>query len=46
MKVPVGISEEQAEELALKSEAVNKYIAGKEIRKVILVPGRLVNIVV
>ncbi len=46
VKVPVGISEEQAEELALKSESVNKYIAGKEIRKVILVPGRLVNIVV
>ena len=46
VQVPVGISEEQAKELALNSESVKRFIAGKEIRKVVLVPGRLVNIVV
>ena len=44
--VPVDISEEEAKELALSSEAVGKYLQGKEPRKVILVPGKLVNIVV
>ena len=46
IQVPFDISEEQAEELAMESEAVKKFITGKQIRKVILVPGRLVNIVV
>jgi leucyl-tRNA synthetase len=44
--VPVDISEVEAKDLALSSEAVQKILAGKEPRKVILIPGRLVNIVV
>ncbi len=44
--VPVDISEEKAKALALESEPVQKYLAGKPPRKVILVPGRLVNVVV
>jgi len=43
--VAVDISREKAEELALESELVRKFISGKKIRKVIYVPGRLVNIV-
>jgi leucyl-tRNA synthetase len=46
ISVPVDISEEKAKELALSSEAVGKYLQGKDPRKVILVPGKLVNIVV
>jgi leucyl-tRNA synthetase len=46
ISVSVDISEEKAKELALSSEAVEKYLQGKEPRKVILVPGKLVNIVV
>jgi leucyl-tRNA synthetase len=46
ISVPVGIEDEKAKELALNSEAVGKYLLGKEPRKVILVPGKLVNIVV
>ncbi|HUV28771.1 MAG TPA: class I tRNA ligase family protein, partial [Anaerolineales bacterium] len=46
ISAPVDISEEDAKELALRSEAVAKYLEDKEPRKVILVPGRLVNIVV
>ena len=44
--VPVGISEEEARQLALSSEIVLKHLEGKSPRKVILVPGKLVNIVV
>ena len=43
---PVDISDDDAKELALASEAVGKYLGGKPPRKVILVPGKLVNIVV
>jgi leucyl-tRNA synthetase len=46
ISVPVDISEEKAKELALNSEAVGKYLQGNDPRKVILVPGKLVNIVV
>ena len=44
--VPVDISKEQAEETALASPGAAPYIEGKDIKKVIVVPGRLVNIVV
>jgi leucyl-tRNA synthetase len=44
--VPVGISDEKAEALALASETVQRFMEGKEPRKVIVVQGRLVNIVV
>ncbi len=46
ISVSVDISEEKAKELALNSETVGKYLQGKDPRKVILVPGKLVNIVV
>ncbi len=46
ISVPVDISEEEAKELALSSTAIAKYLADNEPRKVILVPGKLVNIVV
>ena len=44
--VPVDISQEDAEMTALASPGAAPYLEGKEIRKVIVVPGRLVNIVV
>jgi len=44
--VPAGIGEDDARRRALESEAVKKVLAGKEPRQVIVVPGRLVNIVV
>jgi len=42
---PVDVIESDATALALKSEKVQAHIAGKEMRKIIFVPGRLVNIV-
>jgi leucyl-tRNA synthetase len=44
--VPVGISEEDARSTALASESVQKFLAGKSPSTVIVVPGRLVNIVI
>jgi leucyl-tRNA synthetase len=44
--VPADIDESQAQATALASEIVQRHLSGKEPRKVIVVPGRLVNIVV
>lgn len=46
LQVPASSSKEELEEYARNSEAAQKYIEGKEIRKVIVVPGKLVNFVV
>jgi len=46
LMVPVNISEENAKEAALNSENVQKFLEGKTPKKLIYVPGRLVNIVV
>jgi leucyl-tRNA synthetase len=43
---PANISEETAKELALSSARVRTHLEGKELRKSIYVPGRLVNLVV
>ncbi|HEY61004.1 MAG TPA: leucine--tRNA ligase [Anaerolineae bacterium] len=45
MIVPADISKQEAKEKALASEGARKYLQGKKPRKVIYVPGRLVNIV-
>jgi leucyl-tRNA synthetase len=45
IEVPVDIDDADAERLARDSEVVQRYLAEKKIAKVIVVPGRLVNIV-
>ena len=42
----IGISKNDAEKLALESEKAKKFIDGKEVVKVIVVPNKLVNVVV
>lgn len=42
--VPTTMSHEELESHALENEQVQRHTAGKTIRKVIVVPGRLVNI--
>ncbi|MCJ7703578.1 MAG: hypothetical protein MUO62_18500, partial [Anaerolineales bacterium] len=44
--VPVGITETEAKAEALASEGAQRFIEGKQPRKVIYIPGRLINIVV
>jgi leucyl-tRNA synthetase len=45
IQVPAHITEEEAKEFALASENVQRHIGDKTPRKVIYVPGKLVNIV-
>jgi len=45
LEVPVGISEADAKTAALGNEAVQKFLEGRQPKKVIVVPGRLVNVV-
>ena len=43
--MPAGTSKEEAEQLVLAAPKVQFYLEGMQIRKVIVVPERLVNIV-
>ena len=45
IEVPADVTEEAAGELALTLENVQRSLGGRDPKKVILVPGRLVNIV-
>ena len=46
IKVPASTAKEQIEAAALASEVARKHMEGKPAKKVVVVPGRLVNIVV
>ncbi len=43
---PAGLSQDEALELALANPRVQKYVNGKEIRRVIFAQGRILNLVV
>ncbi|QNP40224.1 leucine--tRNA ligase [Lysobacter solisilvae (ex Woo and Kim 2022)] len=44
--VPVNVAKEEAERLALAEPSVAQFVAGQAVKKVIVVPGKIVNIVV
>ena len=46
IKVAADISENEAKELALASGKIKPFLAGKEIKKIIFVKGKLVSIVI
>ena len=46
IQLPADISREDAEKAALADERTAKYTDGKQVKKVIVVPGRIINIVV
>lgn len=46
IELPTGSSEDAVKAAALEDEQVQKYIDGKEIRKVIFVPNKLINFIV
>ena len=46
LQVPAAISREELEKLALENERVKALTEGKNIVKVIVVPGKLINLVV
>ncbi len=45
MNAPKDISKEELEKQALQHEKIQEFLEGKTVRKVIVVPGKLVNIV-
>jgi leucyl-tRNA synthetase len=46
IRVPVEITQEALRDAAMADEKVQHFIAGKEVFKVIIVPGKLVNLLV
>jgi len=46
LEVPADITEEAAKKAALADENVQRYVEGQEMKRLIYVPGRLVNVVV
>jgi leucyl-tRNA synthetase len=46
MELPSGLSKEEIEKAVLEAEASGKYLDGKSPKKVIVVPGKIVNVVV
>src|SRR5690625_1749368 len=45
VNAPKDITKDELEKIALEDDKVQERIAGKTVRKVIIVPGKLVNIV-
>ena len=45
LELAAGLSPKEVEEIALSNEQTQKFMDGKTIRKVIVVPGKIVNIV-
>ncbi|OGF24129.1 hypothetical protein A3H66_01805 [Candidatus Falkowbacteria bacterium RIFCSPLOWO2_02_FULL_45_21] len=46
VEAAADIGEEEAKELALASEKIKKWLVGKEVKKIIFVKGKLINIVI
>jgi len=46
IEVPAGLSDDELQSIALSSEKTKKWTENKELRKVIVVKGKLVNIVI
>ena len=46
LMVAADVTEDEVKETALESEKVKVFVEGKEIKKIIFVPGKLINIVV
>ncbi len=46
LELPVDLTKEEIEKQALEAEAAQKWIEGKQVRKVIVVPKKIINIVV
>tara|TARA_Y100000052_G_scaffold22006_1_gene22404 strand:- start:171 stop:2765 length:2595 start_codon:yes stop_codon:yes gene_type:complete len=46
IQVPADANKDEIEALAFKDAAVEPHVTGKTVRKVIVVPGRIINIVV
>ncbi len=43
---PADISQAEAEELALKQKNIQRHLTGEKVRKIIFIPGKLINLVI
>jgi leucyl-tRNA synthetase len=46
MRAPKSAGRDELEQLALAHDAVTRYTNGQAVKKVVVIPGRLVNVVV
>ncbi len=46
LDLPLGVSKDELEQMVLDNEKVQQQLEGKQIRKTIIVPGKIVNFVV
>jgi len=46
VKFPASATKEQLEKAALELEAIQKWVEGQTVKKVIVVPGRMINVVI
>lgn len=46
IEVSVTATKEEIEQIALQLDVIKKYISGNKIKKIIIVPGKIINIVV
>jgi leucyl-tRNA synthetase len=46
VSVPVGATDDNVRAIALQDENVSRFVLGKEVKKIVVVPNKLVNIVV
>jgi leucyl-tRNA synthetase len=46
IQVAAGTAKEEVEKLALENEGAAKWMEGKQVRKIIVVPNKIVNVVV
>ena len=45
LSVPIDTSEQEIEHMARDAEAVSRYLRGKIIKRIVYVPGKLINII-
>ncbi len=46
IELPKGLDQKEIENAALQNENVQKFIEGKDVKKIIIIPDKLVNIVI
>ena len=46
LELPVDMAKEEIEKMAVEAEEAQKWVEGKTVRKVIVVPNRIINVVV
>ena len=46
VSVPASASKQEIESIAMQDDNVQRHVTGKDVKKIIVVPGRLINMVV